>query len=103
MLTIPELLGKGVVFMKRVSINCYNHFFELTNQKREVVNVQGSTLFDMAEQLNNKYPGFKKVLCEDKGTLRRRNQIILDRINEKPVVIENINHELKDGDIYTIW
>jgi sulfur-carrier protein len=67
---------------------------KLTNNMAEVA-VEASTIGEMVEHLEQKYPGIKERLCDDSGRLRRFVNIY---VNEEDIrFLENENTPVQDG------
>ncbi|MCS7150504.1 MAG: MoaD/ThiS family protein [Caldimicrobium sp.] len=71
----------------------------LTGGQREV-QAEGSTLMDLIEDLERRYPGMKERLCDEEGNLRRFVNFF---VNDEDVrFLEGAKTSLKDGDVVSI-
>ena len=64
------------------------------------VECDGSDISNLMEELENKFPGIKKRLCDDKGELRR---FVNFYVNSEDIrFLDNKETALKDGDEVSI-
>lgn len=71
----------------------------LTGGQREV-QAEGSTLMELIEDLERRYPGMKERLCDEEGNLRRFVNFF---VNDEDVrFLEGAKTPLKDGDVVSI-
>jgi len=64
------------------------------------VEVPSSTVKQVIEELESRYQGFKRRLCEDDGSLRRFINIF---VNDEDIrFLQGIETQLKDGDELSI-
>lgn len=72
---------------------------KLTNNKAEVT-AQGSTIRELIDDLEKKFPGIKERICDEEGKIRRFINIY---VNEEDIrFLELDNTPLKDGDEVSI-
>jgi molybdopterin synthase sulfur carrier subunit len=60
-----------------------------------LVEVQASTVHEILNELDEKYPGFRARLCEDNGDLRRFFNIYVD--GEDVRFLDNLTTPVKSG------
>lgn len=71
----------------------------ITNGAAEV-EVSSSTVGQVIEDLESRYQGFKKRLCEEDGSLRRFINIF---VNDEDIrFLQGVDTQLKDGDELSI-
>jgi len=61
----------------------------------ETVQVEASTVQEVLDTLDSKYPGFRSSVCDEKGGLRRFINIYLD--GEDVRFLENLKTPVTDG------
>jgi sulfur-carrier protein len=67
---------------------------KLTNNMAEVA-VEASSIREMVDHLEQKYPGIKERLCDDSGRLRRFVNVY---VNEEDIrFLDNENTPVQDG------
>lgn len=72
---------------------------KLTNNE-DVVEVKAGTIADAIVELQNRYPGIKERLVDEKGDVRRFVNVY---VNEEDIrFLQNQNTPLKDGDEVSI-
>jgi molybdopterin synthase sulfur carrier subunit len=72
---------------------------KLTKEKSEV-DVEGSDIRELIENLEKSYPGIKERLCDEKGALRRFINIY---VNEEDIrFLDKDRTRIKDGDEVSI-
>ena len=72
---------------------------KLTNNQASIAGT-GSNIVELLESLEEKFPGIKGRLCDDKGELRRFVNFYLN--SEDIRFLDGINTALKDGDEISI-
>ncbi len=71
----------------------------LTGGQKEV-EAEGTTILEIIEDLERKFPGIKERLCDENGELRR---FINFFVNDEDIrFLENEKTKLKDGDVVSI-
>ncbi|HWP48094.1 MAG TPA: MoaD family protein [Candidatus Limnocylindrales bacterium] len=64
------------------------------------VEVQGSTISEVIDNLEKSYPGLKERICDEKGAIRRFVNIY---VREEDIrFLKNMETEVKDGDVVSI-
>jgi len=64
-------------------------------QGSEIVEVQASTVQEVIEQLDSRFPGIRASVCDESGGLRRFINIYVD--GEDVRFLENLRTETRDG------
>ncbi len=82
-----------------VTVRIPTPLLSLTKGKKEVT-AEGSTLREVIDDLERQFPGMKKRLCDEEGSLRR---FINFFINDEDVrFLEGESTPLKEGDVLSI-
>ena len=82
-----------------VKVRIPSPLLKLTNNQSEVT-VEGNTITEVLNNLENQFTGIKERICEENGTPRRFINIY---INEEDVrFLEGENTTVKDGDTVSI-
>ncbi len=72
---------------------------KLTEGKDEVT-AEGSTVREVIEDLERRYPGIKERICEEDGSIRKFVNLY---VNDEDIRFKhNLDTELKDGDELSI-
>ncbi|HHD10920.1 MAG TPA: MoaD/ThiS family protein [Deltaproteobacteria bacterium] len=72
---------------------------KLTEGKDEVT-AEGSTVKEVIEDLEKRYPGIKERICEEDGSIRKFVNLY---VNDEDIRFKNnLDTELKDGDELSI-
>ena len=71
----------------------------LTDDQREV-QVNGSTIRDVIDELENSFPGFRERLCDESGEIRQFINFFVD--GEDIRFREGLATEIKDGEAVSI-
>jgi len=80
------------------------HFNELANKYRESIAFEGNCLSDLIDALDKDYTGFREELIDPaRGELSTRNQILIQREEEKTRPLFSLQAEIQDGDILTFF
>jgi len=61
----------------------------------ELVEVEATTIQEVLDRLDSKYPGFRASVCDDSGSLRRFINIYLN--GEDVRFLENLSTQVSDG------
>jgi MoaD family protein len=61
----------------------------------EVVEIEASTVKEVLDNLDSKYPGFRSSVCDESGSLRRFINVYLD--GEDVRFLENLATPVNDG------
>ena len=64
------------------------------------VEVQGTTVKDLVEDLDNKYPGIKERICDESGKIRRFVNFYVNGDDIR--FLQNLDTALKEGDRVSI-
>jgi len=80
------------------------HFNELANKYRESIAFEGNCLSDLIDALDNDYTGFREELIDPAtGGLMTRNQILIQREEERTRPLFSLDTEIRDEDILTFF
>ncbi|MFN3505062.1 MAG: MoaD/ThiS family protein [Caldimicrobium sp.] len=83
----------------KVTVRIPTPLLSLTGGNKEVL-AEGSTLRELIEDLERKFPGMKERLCDEEGNLRR---FINFFVNDEDIrFLQGENTPLKDGDVVSI-
>ena len=83
-----------------MSIKVRTHpFLRRFLQNQEEVEVGGATVGECIQNLEQKYPGFKKQILNSKGQLRDVFEIYLNSDSAYP---DELSRPVKEGDVITI-
>jgi len=89
--------------MPKVQVKYAAHISVVTGKFSEYIDVQGETIKDLIQQLDKKYPGLKEIFITPTGELTVSTYIYLRRVGEPTVFITDLNTQLKDNDVVTLW
>ncbi len=82
-----------------VKVRIPTPLLSLTGGKKEV-EAEGTTLKELIEDLERRYPGLKERLCDEEGNLRR---FINFFVNDEDIrFLQGEETPLKDGDVVSI-
>ena len=82
-----------------VMVRIPNPLRKLTNEQ-DKISVEGSTLQEIIDALESKYPGIKIRLCEDTGELRNFVNVYIN--GEDSRFLEGLSTTIKAGDEISI-
>ena len=79
-----------------MSINVMLHpYLRTLANGQKVVKTEGNTVGECIDELDNKFPGMKKLLCNEQGKLHSFYDIYVNSENFYP---EELDKPVKDGD-----
>lgn len=82
-----------------VKVRIPTPLLSLTGGKKEV-EAEGTTLKELIEDLERRYPGLKERLCDEEGNLRR---FINFFVNDEDIrFLQGEETPIKDGDVVSI-
>lgn len=87
--------------MKKLDLNYVVHFHDLTGKPDEVYETEAETCLDLINELEEKYPGFKKLLVLEDGRPRVQNAMILYHKGVRAHPVGDFSGEIGDGDYIT--
>ena len=62
---------------------------------------EGSTLWELVENLNRRYPGFRERIFDDSGSLRKSVNVYINRVDIR-YLKDRENHLQEDDEIYLV-
>lgn len=87
--------------MNKLDLNYVVHFHDITGKPDELFETEAKTGFELLEELDVKYPGFKDLLITNDGKARAQNAMILSRKNIRAHVVHDFSCLLENGDFIT--
>lgn len=67
-----------------------------------MIDVSGSTISEALDQMEARFPGIKKELCDKEGKLKMYWDIFVNSENIFPDYPDTLDRPLMDGDVITI-
>ncbi len=67
---------------------------------QKVVKVEGKTLGEILDRLDQQFPGIKKLLLDENGEIRRHINIYLN--DEDVRFLQRLDTPIRDGDVLSI-